>query len=78
MEILKLRDHKELLDKAAGWFHSKWGIPVEAYRESIRESLENKSSVPQWYVVLEKNEIIGGIGAVSYTHLPLPSPLLPT
>ncbi len=40
MEILKLREHRELLNKASVWFHSKWGVPVEAYEESIKESLK--------------------------------------
>ena len=31
MEILKLRENSQLASKAAKWFHSKWGIPLEAY-----------------------------------------------
>lgn len=36
MEILKLREHIELSEKAAVWFHSKWNIPIEEYMESIQ------------------------------------------
>ena len=64
MEILKLREHGKLLDKASIWFHSKWGIPVEAYKESIGECLKNKEIVPQWYLVLEDKKIIGGAGVI--------------
>ena len=32
-KIVTLRDRKDLADKAANWFHSKWGVPVEAYKE---------------------------------------------
>ena len=60
MEILKLREHRELLNKASVWFHSKWGIPVKAYEESIKESLKNTGIVPQWYIVLEDKNIVGG------------------
>lgn len=64
MEILKIREHREIADTAANWFHSKWGIPVEAYKESMRECLENRESIPQWYVAIEKGEIIGGMGVI--------------
>jgi len=28
MEILKLREHEELTEKAAEWFYRKWEVPV--------------------------------------------------
>lgn len=65
MEIVKLRESRELMEKAAAWFALKWGIPVEAYRESMRECIGKKTSVPQWYLVLsEQNEIIAGAGII--------------
>ena len=77
MEILKLREHSELASEAAEWFHSKWDIPVEeyagsiqecvskeAYEESMKESFDNERSVPQWYVAVENQQIIGGIGVI--------------
>lgn len=64
MEILKIREHKEMADTAAHWFHSKWGIPLEAYSESIRECIGNKSAIPQWYIMVENGKIIGGLGVI--------------
>ena len=64
MEILKLREHSELASEAAEWFHSKWDIPVEEYAGSIQECLTGKSIVPQWYVAVENQQIIGGIGVI--------------
>lgn len=64
MEIRKIREHRELADQAAEWFHSKWGVPPEAYRESIHDCLTQKERVPQWYVVMENDEIIGGTGVI--------------
>ncbi len=64
MQILKIREHKELADTAAEWFHEKWGIPLEAYKESIAECLDNKKSVPQWYVAVMDGNIIGGLGVI--------------
>ncbi len=64
MEIIKIREHKELADETAEWFHSKWGVPLGAYKESIEESLKNETSVPQWYIAMDKDRIIGGIGVI--------------
>lgn len=51
--IMPIRRRPELLDDAARWFHGKWQIPVEAYRESMEECLKNQRPVPQWYVAVE-------------------------
>lgn len=64
IEIIRIREHKELADKTAEWFHEKWGIPLEAYKESIEENLKNTGSIPQWYVAVDKDEIVGGIGVI--------------
>ena len=60
MEILKLREEKERISEAAFWFHEKWKVPMEAYRESMQAATENNSSIPQWYIVVEGNKIIAG------------------
>lgn len=62
--ILKISEHPELKNYAANWFHNKWGIPLEAYLESMNECIENKNVVPQWYVVMSGNIIIGGLGVI--------------
>lgn len=64
MEFLKIREHSELTCQAALWFHDKWGVPVEAYAESIDVCLKNQTGVPQWYVVVENDQIIGGAGVI--------------
>lgn len=63
-EILKIREHPELVPRAARWFHEKWGIPEEAYRESMEACLETASPVPQWYVVTDGSVILGGLGVI--------------
>lgn len=73
MEILKLREHSELASEAAEWFHSKWDIPVEEYAGSIQECLTGKSIVPQWYVAVENQQIIGGIGVIENDFHTLPA-----
>lgn len=63
-EIIRLIDHPEMKEQAAQWFHEKWGIPLEAYMESMEECLEAEKSVPQWYMAVEKSRIIGGLGVI--------------
>ena len=62
--ILKLREHPEWLDRAARWFHEKWGVPEAAYRESMEDCLKNAGPVPQWYIALEDGKIVGGLGVI--------------
>lgn len=64
MELLKIREHKELAETAAQWFHSKWKIPLKAYTDSIQMCLNNKVAVPQWYAATENAKIIGGLGVI--------------
>lgn len=63
-EIGKLREHPELLDAAADWFHAKWGIPLNAYRESMAQCIKNEGAVPQWYTAMDGDTIIGGLGVI--------------
>lgn len=59
-----VRDWPEAKEEIALWFHERWHIPLEAYRESIRACLGEESGVPQWYVVVRKNKIIAGCGVI--------------
>lgn len=63
-EIIRLCDKPELKEQASQWFHEKWWIPVEAYMQSMDKCLSGKSAVPQWYVAMEGNRIIGGMGVI--------------
>ena len=50
--IIRLTDRPEYKESMAQWFHEKWGIPKQAYLDSMDACLK---------------------GAVSYTHLTLPT-----
>lgn len=63
-QIIRLIDRPWLKEQAALWFHEKWGIPLEAYRESMEECLTKKTAVPQWYMAMENEQIIGGLGVI--------------
>ena len=62
--LVPLRDRPDMLPQAAAWFHQKWGIPLEAYRDSMQECLAGKGPVPQWYLALEGDRIVGGMGVI--------------
>jgi N-acetylglutamate synthase-like GNAT family acetyltransferase len=64
MDIIRIREHAEYKDMAAAWFHSKWGIPLEAYEDSMTQCLKNEAAVPQWYIAMEQGQIIGGMGVI--------------
>ncbi len=62
--IIKIQEHPELKNYAANWFHEKWNIPLEAYLESIDECMKNNTPVPQWYIVIIGDKIVGGLGVI--------------
>lgn len=62
-EIINLRDHPEYKREAAAWFHAKWGIPLEAYLDSMEQCVKNTDAVPQWYLA-RTDRIIGGLGVI--------------
>lgn len=62
--IIKIQEHKEQINQAAEWFHQKWHIPQAAYVESMEECVLHHSAIPQWYVVMDSDRIIAGIGVI--------------
>lgn len=62
--IIRLIDKPDYKDQMAAWFHEKWGVPLEAYAESMDECLEKKNGVPSWYVAIDGDKIIGGLGVI--------------
>lgn len=63
-EIFRIQDRPELKHAAAKWFHEKWNIPREVYLDSMDACLRRQGAVPQWYVVLDGNRIIAGLGVI--------------
>ena len=55
-KYVTLRRRPELKNRAAEWFHYKWGVPQEAY-------LNNETEYG-WYLCLDKDRIIGGLGVI--------------
>lgn len=64
IQIIPIRNHPELAERAAEWFNQKWRTPLEAYKESIADCLSQMNAVPQWYLAMEDNVISGGLGVI--------------
>ncbi len=64
MEFFRLTDRPEMLEQMALWFHEKWGVPIEAYRDSMRSCLAGPGPVPEWYAAVENGRIVGGLGVI--------------
>ena len=60
---ITLRDRPELMDTASEWFHSKWGVPKEAYLECMQEYL-NGETEDGWYLCLDGDRIVAGLGVI--------------
>lgn len=58
-----LRQVPELKETAAVWFHSKWGVPQEAYLECMDAYLKKETEYG-WYLCLENGRIAGGLGVI--------------
>lgn len=63
-KILKIKDCPDLKTPAAEWFHDRWGIPLQAYADSMEECLQGQGLIPQWYVVMDDDAIIAGLGVI--------------
>ncbi|MCR5067761.1 MAG: GNAT family N-acetyltransferase [Erysipelotrichaceae bacterium] len=62
--FVTLREAPELLEKAAAWFHEKWGVPEEAYRECMEPYLQGESEYG-WYLCLQNERIVSGLGVIA-------------
>ena len=61
--FITLRQHPEMLERAAAWFHEKWGVPQEAYLECMTAYLENETE-NGWYLCMLGDQIVGGLGVI--------------
>ncbi len=62
-KYITLRQRPELQDRAAEWFHCKWGVPQETYLECMESYLDNGTEYG-WYLCLDEDRIIGGLGVI--------------
>ena len=63
LTYITLTGRPEMERAAAAWFHSKWGVPEEAYLACMDECL--RGEVPyDWFLCLDGRRIVGGLGVI--------------
>lgn len=63
--ILDVQQRPNLIEAAANWFHEKWNVPLQTYRESMESSLSGDAGGPAWYIVKDESDnIIAGLGII--------------
>jgi len=62
-QYITLRDKPELEANAAQWFHSKWGVPTDAYLACMDAYLKGETELG-WYLCMEEENIIAGMGVI--------------
>ena len=63
LTYITLREQPALMDTAAAWFNSKWGVPKEAYLECMQAYLSGETELG-WYLCLDGEKIVGGMGVI--------------
>ena len=53
---ITLRKRPQWRDRAAEWFHSKWGVSQKAYLECMEAYLKHKTEYG-WYLCLDDEKI---------------------
>ena len=63
LTYISLREQPQRKEQAAQWFHSKWGVPEEAYLECMNAYLDGSTELG-WYLCLDGDAIVGGLGVI--------------
>ena len=63
LQYITLREKQDLMQSAAEWFHSKWGVPTEAYLACMEAYLKGETELG-WFLCMDGNQIVGGLGVI--------------
>lgn len=67
MEVISVKRRPEYKDAAINYFQSKWGNQSNAkvYDDCITNCISAAGPLPQWYLLLDDNKIIGCAGLIA-------------
>lgn len=60
---IMLNEEPMIKERAAEWFHNKWGVPKDAYIECMDAYLNHETDY-SWYLCLDGEKIVGGMGVI--------------
>lgn len=63
LTYITLRQQPKSEERAAQWFHQKWGVPQEAYLECMDDYLSGKTEYG-WYLCMDADKVVGGLGVI--------------
>ncbi len=66
MKIISVRENPEFKNKAINYFQNSWKsvLPI-IYEDCINHSINSDNPLPQWYLLIKEDEIIGCAGLVT-------------
>lgn len=66
-EVRSIRRHPELMGRAIAYFQEKWASEASrpVYEDCITHCIHSESPLPQWYLLLEGNKVIGCAGLIT-------------
>jgi len=67
MKIVSVREMPEICDRAIAYFQEKWASEDSrmVYEDCIRASVSSPSPLPEWYLLLDEEKIIGCAGLIT-------------
>ncbi|MDD2647861.1 MAG: GNAT family N-acetyltransferase [Eubacteriales bacterium] len=67
MRIISARSHPEMKERFISYFQLRWSSPESApvYRDCITASLGKRSPLPQWYLLMDGDTVVGCAGLIT-------------
>lgn len=67
MKLISVKENPEFMNKAIKYFQSKWATEesMMLYEDSITHCIDPSNPLPQWYLLMDNNKIIGCAGLIT-------------
>ncbi len=67
MIIISVRENPDYTSKAIEYFQRIWASPasMKVYEDSIKNSIDATNPLPQWYLLMEEDAVVGCAGLIT-------------